>query len=333
MNLNINKTFFIQNKKTLILISSILVAYLYINPNIPLAPLNATLLLAFCTILIDYIEKKLKKRLHLKNNKQKWFSITKYPISNDSEEVMGIYSVAQNIEAKKQIYKQRKCYAATLNHELKTPTLSQIKALDLLLNETLGPLTQEQRNLIILTKKSCSYMYEMLSTLLYSYKYENGDYALNYELCDLKELIIYICKKSHELLKEKELDIKIIENNNTGLVMCDKNQILQVITNLLNNSIFSSLNNKTIKIILQSTPGNIEVKYETQFGQSNSNFFKNIFKNNRFFNKKYNKIGTELGLYLSKQIIEAHQGEMYTEDYQNGKSIIGFILPTDITFH
>ena len=76
-------------------------------------------------------------------------------------------------------------------------------------------------------------------------------------MCDLKELIIYICKKSHELLKEKELDIKIIENNNTGLVMCDKNQILQVITNLLNNSIFSSLNNKTIKIILQSTPGNV----------------------------------------------------------------------------
>ena len=62
MNLNINKTFFIQNKKTLILISSILVAYLYINPNIPLAPLNATLVLAFCTILIDYIEKKLKKK-------------------------------------------------------------------------------------------------------------------------------------------------------------------------------------------------------------------------------------------------------------------------------
>lgn len=61
-------------------------------------------------------------------------------------------------------------------------------------------------------------------------------------------------------------------------------------------------------------------------------FLKNIFKNNRFFNKKYNKIGAELGLYLSKQIIEAHQGGMYTEDYQNEKSIIGFILPTNITF-
>lgn len=107
-----------------------------------------------------------EKLITLKNNDKRWFKVTKCPIINHEKKVIGICSVARDINAEKTAAEQRETYVATLTHDLKTPTIAQIKALDLLLNNHMGPLNKEQREMLLLTKDSCNFMYEMLSTLL-----------------------------------------------------------------------------------------------------------------------------------------------------------------------
>ena len=113
--------------------------------------------------------------------------------------------VARDIELARKAQDQRETYVATLTHDLKTPTIAQIKALDLLLSNTMGELNKDQKDMMIMIKDSCTYMHEMLSNLLSTYKYENGDYTLNLESSDILELIEDVSQELESLLKEKNV--------------------------------------------------------------------------------------------------------------------------------
>ena len=70
-----------------------------------------------------------EKLITLKNNDKRWFKVTKCPIINHEKKVIGICSVARDIDAEKTATEQRETFVATLTHDLKTPTIAQIKAL------------------------------------------------------------------------------------------------------------------------------------------------------------------------------------------------------------
>ena len=53
----------------------------------------------------------------------------------------------------------------------------------------------------------------------------------------------------------------------------------------------------------------------------------NLFKKYVSHAAKFNKVGVGLGLYLSKQIIDAHDGEIYAKSFEDNHNIFGFVLP------
>ncbi len=268
-----------------------------------------------------------EKQITLKNNDKRWFKITKCPVTNHKDEVIGICCVARDIDAEKTSIEQRETYVATLTHDLKTPTIAQIKALELLLNNKMGELNKEQRELIELTKDSCNFMYEMLSTLLSTYKYENGDYALNYEKCNILSLIEESGNELDSMLKEKNVQIRISKEGNYFNTNCDKMQIKRVIVNLLGNAISYAYNNTQIKINLKQYDDYLEFEAKNESAYINPALMENLFKKYVSHAAKYNKIGVGLGLYLSKQIIDAHKGEIYAKSFEDNHNIFGFTIP------
>ena len=93
-----------------------------------------------------YIE--LEENIKLKSDDTRWFNIHKYPVYNDDNEMAGICVIAKDVELEKKAQEQRETYIATLTHDLQNPTLAQINALELLLEERLGPLNEDQKNLL-----------------------------------------------------------------------------------------------------------------------------------------------------------------------------------------
>jgi signal transduction histidine kinase len=97
-----------------------------------------------------------EKQITLKNNDKRWFKVTKCPIINHEKKVIGICSVARDIDAEKTAAEQRETYVATLTHDLKTPTIAQIKAL---VREGEKPANQTKAiRIIILSKKESFFM-------------------------------------------------------------------------------------------------------------------------------------------------------------------------------
>ena len=270
-----------------------------------------------------------EKLITLKNNDKRWFKITKCPIINHEKKVIGICSVARDINAEKTAAEQRETFVATLTHDLKTPTIAQIKALDLLLNDQMGPLNDEQRELLLLTKDSCNFMYDMLSTLLTTYKYENGDYVLNYEKCNLITITEEVINELESIIKEKNITIRINKEGNNFDVNCDRMQIKRVITNILGNGISYAYNDTEILVSANQNGNNVGVEIKNKSAYINPETMENLFKKYVSHAAKFNKVGFGLGLYLSKQIIDAHKGKIYAKSFEDNHNIFGFILPLE----
>ncbi len=268
-----------------------------------------------------------EKQITLKNNDKRWFKITKCPIINHKKKVIGICSVARDIDAEKTAAEQRETYVATLTHDLKTPTIAQIKALDLLLNDHMGPLNDEQKELLTLTKDSCNFMYEMLSTLLSTYKYENGDYVLNYEKCNIISLTEESVKELDSMLKEKNVTVNISKKGNIFDTDCDRMQIKRVLTNILGNAISYAYNNTQIQINIKHENNGISFEATNESAYINPETMNNLFKKYVSHAAKFNKVGVGLGLYLSKQIMDAHKGSIYAKSFEDNHNMFGFELP------
>uniref|UniRef100_UPI004025C157 PAS domain-containing protein n=1 Tax=Candidatus Stercorousia sp. TaxID=3048886 RepID=UPI004025C157 len=142
----------------------------------------------------DLIKKNKKtfvtdREVRLKDGKQQWLRIRKVPILDKKDNVDSLVVFGRSINTERAAQKQRETYISTLSHDLKIPTLAQIRALELLVNEKMGKINDQQRELLNLTLDSCYCMYDMLSTLLTTYKFENNDIVLNYEKIQMLKVL------------------------------------------------------------------------------------------------------------------------------------------------
>ena len=81
---------------------------------------------------------RIERFLELKNGKKGWYRVVKAPVFNEDKEVENIVVLLHNIDDEKALEERKETFVATLTHDLKTPTIAQIKAIDLLLNQTFG---------------------------------------------------------------------------------------------------------------------------------------------------------------------------------------------------
>lgn len=270
------------------------------------------------------------KRITLNNEDTRWFNITKCPILDNDKKVTGILCVARDIELEKKAQDQRETYVATLTHDLKTPTIAQIKALDLLLSNTMGELNKEQKDMMLLIKESCTYMHEMLSNLLSTYKYENGDYVLNIEPTNIMELIEDVGQELESLLTEKNIKIRIQAPDHIENIKFDRMQIKRVLVNLISNAISYAYNDTEIEVAVLKSKYFVKVKIGNSSPYINPSVLESLFQKYVTHAAKYNKIGVGLGLYLSKQIVHAHNGQIGAMSFEDNKNIFEFTIPLDL---
>ena len=236
-------------------------------------------------------------------------------------------NLSNKIKNEQEAEKQKQSFLATLVHDLKTPTNAQINTLKLLKSGTFGQLTTEQYHMIELTHDSCRYMSDLMSTIMETYNCDYGHVHLQKSEFDISELIIELCESVKTLAMYNHQQIKFTMNQSCT-IYADKLQIKRVLQNLLSNAITYGFKNTTIEIILKTNKNSIEISVKNISKQIPQNELATIFdkfKKTNFSN--FNKAGTGLGLYLSKQIVNLHNGKIYAESLDDGTCIFGFRIP------
>ena len=253
-----------------------------------------------------------QRLIEMQDGTSSWFKIIKTPVLDDVGNVVSIVVILQNIDAEKDLEDRKNTFIATLTHDLKTPTIAQIKALDLLTDNIVGPLNVEQIDIIEQIKSSCNYMSDLILTILDTYLFDSGQTKINYEEFDIIELIKETSHEISNLSDEREQNIVLNSELTSNLIMADRFQLKRVIINLLTNAITYGYRQSDVEISLKEENSDIELNIKNKSAYITKDQLTDIFeKFKTTANTKFKKTGTGLGLYLAKQIINAHKGKVH----------------------
>jgi two-component system sensor histidine kinase/response regulator len=224
--------------------------------------------------------------------------------------------------------KQREKFVATLTHDLKTPIKAEFRIFELLLKQSFGPLTEDQTMVIHEMLRSNRFMHQMVDNLLTAFKFEEGQMVLRMEALDLNELVSSIISMDlNSLALEKEQVLSLDLGADMPLIPADALEIKRVIYNLVQNAInytpkkgkihvSTAYKNHMAYVSVEDTGQGIDVAVQ-----------KNLFEPYASMSKRYRHVGTGLGLYISKKIVEAHQGTLIVSSRLNEGSKFTFSLP------
>jgi two-component system, OmpR family, sensor histidine kinase VicK len=160
-------------------------------------------------------------------------------------------------------------------------------------------------------------------------KIENRSMELNKEEFILSEVVLESCTDfENQLSEEQRQNVKLIVTLDEGnvLVNADKYRINQVIYNLLNNAIkFTKQGYITISADKEKKVGKeVVVKIQDSGAGINPDIMPRLFT--KFASKSH--VGTGLGLFISKSIVEAHGGRIWAENSSTGTGAsFSFTLP------
>ena len=152
-----------------------------------------------------------------------------------------------------------------------------------------------------------------------------GKLKIEKEEVDLIMLMEDLEESLLPLLKEKEIEVKFLIKEEEIYLELDYNRIKQVLINIIKNAIEAQDDNRKLKIIVsvKKLKEEVQIKIEdTGIGMSKETLEK-ISK--IFYTTKQN--GTGLGVALSKEIIEQHQGTIYYQSELGKGTKVVILLP------
>lgn len=224
--------------------------------------------------------------------------------------------------------KERERVFATLAHDLKTPIRAEYNVLKMLGNQFFGPLTNEQEGIINELLKSNRFKHHLVDNLLNAYKATQSTLNLTPQETDLNALVHSLLSGDiHFFIEEKKLVIRFALAETLPLVVCDAFEVSRVIRNLIHNAILHSPYGASLTLVTHRSQDDIcfEVSDEgpgippAKAGQ--------LFQAFQSHSDQYKHIGTGLGLFLSKTIVEAHGGTIGFENTPPKGCRFFFTLP------
>jgi signal transduction histidine kinase/FixJ family two-component response regulator len=257
----------------------------------------------------------------------------------------GFVVVLRDITARKEIERLRDDFVSTLTHDLRTPLLAAIQTLGFFADGTLGELSSRQHELIAMLIQSNRELLGLVNVLLEVYKYESGRQKLILDTVNLAELIGGIGQELQALAQNREQSLLLDFADSNGRpepyqVRGDKQELKRVFVNLIGNAINFTPKGGQISVSVSLLGDDSSSAHTNKNGKSHirvcvtdtgrgipAQDLPLLFQRFSQGTSKQRSSGSGLGLYLSRQIVEAHHGAIWVESEENRGSQFFVKLP------
>ena len=221
-------------------------------------------------------------------------------------------------------------FIATLTHDMRVPLLAEEKAIKLLLSDNNLPLSDDYKFLLENMSSSNEDLLRLVNTLLDTYKLESGKYRLDIYSHDIYEVLNNAVNELKPLADDRQQTLMLSCELENKVAKFDKNEIKRVFKNLLSNAIKFTKDKGEIKVKLYSEENNIIVSFTDNGKGMTEEEMSKLFVRYSSGAKKLRKVGTGLGLYLSYQIINAHNGTIKVNSELNKGSTFYVTIPREV---
>jgi PAS domain S-box-containing protein len=246
---------------------------------------------------------------------------------NENEDPQLFVGVIRDVSVQKEAERLRDDFIATLTHDLRTPLLAAIQTLKFFLDGSLGEMTEKQKLLLSTMQRSNEDLLGLVNALLEVYKYDAGKLKLCKTNFSIKELSQQTFEELKPLAQKKNINFEINYSPSEDLIInADRGEIRRVITNLCGNAINYTNTDGKIEFTIKEAEDDILISVTDNGNGIPTEDIPNMFKRFSQGTSKKRSSGTGLGLYLSRQIVEAHGGKIWLESRLNEGSEFSFLL-------
>jgi signal transduction histidine kinase len=220
-------------------------------------------------------------------------------------------------------------FLAVTTHDLRSPLTVISGVISFFSSGRLGELTPEQQNMVSMMERNTQNLIELVNDLLDSAKLESGTLQLDLATVDLSALVAEASEGMRTVAAEKGITLDARLPEDLPRVSADRAKLRRVVVNLLSNA-------------LKFTPkgGRVEVRAAPEGGMMRVSVTDNgvgipAEDLPRLFDKfeqartraPHSERGTGLGLYITRQIVELHGGEINATSQVGKGSTFSFTIP------
>ncbi len=253
-------------------------------------------------------------------------------LSDRNQQYQEAIAIAKaQLQSQQQLASIREDFVSTLSHDLKTPMLGAIETIKAFESAQFGEVTTNQQKVLETMARSHKMSLQLVETLLDVYRNDAEGLTLQLAPVNLAALAEEVIATLIHLSAARRVYISMNygESNfrRSLWVNGDAVQLQRVFANLLTNALNHSPRGGKVEIVMESSASYQVVKVlDSGLGITASelpHLFERFYQGNGDRQAK----GSGLGLYLSRQIIDAHGGIIWAENKLPLGALFAFRLP------
>ncbi|MFM9331363.1 cell wall metabolism sensor histidine kinase WalK [Paenibacillus mesotrionivorans] len=244
--------------------------------------------------------------------------------------ISGNIVVLQDVTEQEKLEWSRREFVANVSHELRTP-LTTIKSYLEALED--GALEEPElaKRFVGVTRNESERMIRLVTDLLHLSRLDSKEAGLKKRMTDVGEMLEDVADRFSFQLRQRHIGIGIHVEPAVGQVLLDRDQIDQVLDNLVSNSIkyTGDGGHLAIRARLKDNGSQLEIEVEDNGIGIPKKDLSRIF--DRFYRvdkaRSRNMGGTGLGLSIAREIVKAHGGSITLDSELNQGTKVAFTLP------
>ena len=220
-------------------------------------------------------------------------------------------------------------FVANISHELRTP-LTHIKGyVELLITESLGSLTEEQRHALQVSQQSTNRLEGLIEDLIMVSLASRGELSIKQENVDIRRLANLVVKSYAIKAQERGVSLHAVIEENVPLAQGDSQKIAWALNQLVDNAIKFTPSNGRVTVNVKCDGENLVIVSVTDTGigippNRLEDIFEPFYQLDSSATRRYG--GTGLGLSLVRQIVEAHGSMLEVQSVEGRGSTFKFPL-------
>ncbi|WP_319508271.1 PAS domain S-box protein [uncultured Methanolobus sp.] len=246
------------------------------------------------------------------------------------------HELARANEELKSLDRMKDEFLSNVSHELNTPIVSIKGYSDLVYDETLGNINDKQKDALEVVLRNTQRLISVVNSLLYISMMESEAIEYKFEDVLISNIIDNVADDMTAQIKKKSLSLQKNVPADLPPVKGDREKLATLFTNLMDNAI--KFTDSGGQITFEAEEEKQEEKEEQNFihikisdtgiGISKElipKLFQRFYQIDASTKRKYG--GTGLGLYISKSIVDAHEGQIWIESAKDAGTTIHVRLP------
>ncbi|MBI4091390.1 PAS domain S-box protein, partial [candidate division WWE3 bacterium] len=264
-----------------------------------------------------------------RKGKQHIVSLVSSVVSESGDSNVGCIVTIHDVTHERELESMKLDFVSIAAHELRTPLTAIRGYLSVLLDELSGKISNDHRVYLERSYLSANQLFVLVENLLNVSRIERGNVQLSKEVIEWSPFVEQVVQSFRPLANERKVKLSFLPMTSPSKVEVDPVMIGEVLANLLDNAIRYTDEGGGVLVFMELSD-KFMITHIKDSGQgipkeSIPHLFTKFYRVSGVLGQ--GSKGTGLGLYISKEIVKLHGGEIWVESSVGQGSVFSFTVP------